>query len=172
MSYALITGAGDGIGKEQALELARSGMNLILVSRSEDKLILVGKECEKINPKIHVTIQTTDFSKAKPKDYKELFESEKIKGKNIRILVNNVGQIDRMRFFDLTPEHVEGIVKVNLMPQIFLTKYAKLLMKKDQQEQSAIIHTASIGCEMRFPFTAEYSGAKRFNAVFGRIIGF
>ena len=103
-AYALVTGAGDGIGREQALEMARNGMNLILVSRSEDKLVQVGKECERINPNITITIRSCDFSKAEAKDYKAFFESDKIKGKNLRILVNNVGQIDRTKFFDLTPD--------------------------------------------------------------------
>ena len=35
--WALITGASDGLGKQYALELARSGFNIILMARSSQK---------------------------------------------------------------------------------------------------------------------------------------
>jgi len=42
--WAIVTGATDGIGKEYARELARLGMNIILMSRSMDKLTRVAQE--------------------------------------------------------------------------------------------------------------------------------
>jgi 17beta-estradiol 17-dehydrogenase / very-long-chain 3-oxoacyl-CoA reductase len=41
---SVVTGATDGIGKEYAKELARHGMNIVLISRTESKLIVVAKE--------------------------------------------------------------------------------------------------------------------------------
>ena len=43
-SWALITGGTDGIGLGFAQVLARSGFNLVLISRSQDKLDRVAKE--------------------------------------------------------------------------------------------------------------------------------
>ncbi len=37
-SWAIVTGASDGIGKEFALDLARRGFNIVLISRSINKL--------------------------------------------------------------------------------------------------------------------------------------
>lgn len=42
--WAIVTGATDGIGKEYARELARSGINIILMSRSIEKLTRVAQE--------------------------------------------------------------------------------------------------------------------------------
>lgn len=42
--WAIVTGATDGIGKEYARELAQLGMNVILMSRSIDKLTKVAQE--------------------------------------------------------------------------------------------------------------------------------
>ena len=42
--WAIVTGATDGIGKEYARELARLGVNIILMSRSLDKLTKVAQE--------------------------------------------------------------------------------------------------------------------------------
>lgn len=37
-SWALVTGASDGIGKEYSLQLAKEGFNICLVSRTRSKL--------------------------------------------------------------------------------------------------------------------------------------
>lgn len=40
----MITGATDGIGKEYAKELAKRGINVVLISRSESRLIETANE--------------------------------------------------------------------------------------------------------------------------------
>lgn len=42
--WAVVTGATDGIGKEYARELARLGINIILISRNIEKLTRVAQE--------------------------------------------------------------------------------------------------------------------------------
>jgi short chain dehydrogenase len=43
----VVTGSTDGIGKAYAFELARRGLNIVLISRSADKLSSVAKEIGK-----------------------------------------------------------------------------------------------------------------------------
>ena len=43
-SWALITGASDGIGKAYAFELAREGFNIILMARNREKTEAVVRE--------------------------------------------------------------------------------------------------------------------------------
>jgi len=52
----LVTGCTSGIGEAIAYEFAREGMNIILVSRSMDKLNKVKEECLKINKSIDIKI--------------------------------------------------------------------------------------------------------------------
>lgn len=40
----MVTGSTDGIGKEYAKELAKQGLNIVLISRTESKLAVVAKE--------------------------------------------------------------------------------------------------------------------------------
>ena len=46
-SWALVTGASSGIGKEFAQQIAASGINIVLVARREDLLKEVGVEFSK-----------------------------------------------------------------------------------------------------------------------------
>jgi len=80
--WAIVTGATDGIGKEYAKELARLGVNIILISRNIDKLTQVAQEIE---AEFHVDTQVVqvDFSAGR-----SIFEkiAESIQGKEIGIL--------------------------------------------------------------------------------------
>ena len=42
-SWAIITGASDGLGKHYALELAKEGFNLVLVARNKEKTEAVAR---------------------------------------------------------------------------------------------------------------------------------
>jgi len=44
MFFVVVTGATDGIGKAYAVELARRGMDVVLISRSLEKLEAVAQE--------------------------------------------------------------------------------------------------------------------------------
>ena len=46
--YTLITGASSGIGLEMAKQLAAKNFHLILVARSEDKLVEIQKELKRL----------------------------------------------------------------------------------------------------------------------------
>jgi 17beta-estradiol 17-dehydrogenase / very-long-chain 3-oxoacyl-CoA reductase len=55
-SWAVVTGASDGIGAAYCKILAKDGFNIALVSRTMSKLQTVEKECLKINPSIKTRI--------------------------------------------------------------------------------------------------------------------
>ena len=61
----MITGSTDGIGKEYAKELAKRHLNIVLISRSLEKLNKTKQEIEAINPSIEVIVIEADFSKGK-----------------------------------------------------------------------------------------------------------
>lgn len=43
-NVSVVTGSTDGIGKQYARELARRGLNIVLISRSQQKLEATAKE--------------------------------------------------------------------------------------------------------------------------------
>merc|ERR1719450_829776 len=84
-SWAVVTGATDGIGKAIAKQLAKRGINIVLISRSSDKLTTVAEELVTFN--VQVKTITYDFSDAN--NYGQI--AEEIEDLDIGILVNNVG---------------------------------------------------------------------------------
>lgn len=49
----MVTGSTDGIGKEYAKELAKQGLNIVLISRTESKLATVAKEIGEYLARVH-----------------------------------------------------------------------------------------------------------------------
>uniref|UniRef100_A0A452QSF5 17beta-estradiol 17-dehydrogenase n=1 Tax=Ursus americanus TaxID=9643 RepID=A0A452QSF5_URSAM len=89
--WAVITGAGDGIGKAYSFELARQGLNVVLISRTLNKLQAMATEIE-CTTGSSVKIIQADFTKDNIYDY----IGEKLKGLDIGILVNNVGMLPNL----------------------------------------------------------------------------
>ncbi|XP_015572179.1 very-long-chain 3-oxoacyl-CoA reductase-like protein At1g24470 isoform X2 [Ricinus communis] len=114
-SWALITGATDGIGKAFAFQLAKQGLNLILVSRNLNKLKTVSSEIQEEFPSTKIKIMNLDFSSEDSSGLVHVIE-EAIKGVDVGVLINNVGiTYPRARFFDEVDESTwMSIVKVNV----------------------------------------------------------
>ena len=73
--WAVVTGSTDGIGKAYAMELAKKGFNLVLISRSLDKLNAVAEEIKQQNEQCEVRCIPFDFSNPKVADYQSaIFE--------------------------------------------------------------------------------------------------
>ena len=98
-SWVIITGATDGIGKGFAIEFAKLDFNILLVSRTEEKLKTVCEEIKSINPNIKTDYIVFDFSSKKTlSDYKESFECLTNKKYDVSILINNIGYAQTKRF--------------------------------------------------------------------------
>lgn len=71
-SWAVVTGATDGIGREFAVQLAENGFNIVLISRTQAKLDALAEE---LVTKYRGTLTSTcamDFSKTTEADYERL----------------------------------------------------------------------------------------------------
>lgn len=66
-SWALVTGAGDGIGAEFCKQLAELGFNIVLVSRTKSKMLKVAEDyCSQVKTRI---IEADFTGKTKPDFY-------------------------------------------------------------------------------------------------------
>ncbi|XP_071707268.1 very-long-chain 3-oxoacyl-CoA reductase-like protein At1g24470 [Rutidosis leptorrhynchoides] len=124
-SWAMITGATDGIGKAFAFQLAQKGINLILVSRNIDKLKQVSNEVMSVHPTTNIKIFVVDFAsndmKANVREMQEVIDCEKL---DVGVLINNVGvTYDTARYFHEVEEEIwMKVMKVNVEGTSYVTK--------------------------------------------------
>ena len=95
-SWAVVTGASDGIGLAAARHLAKQGFNIVLIARDLTKLNKAAKDLQLLSQKVGKEIQTRviviDFTKVK--DDTNFYENIYVRNLadiDISILINNVG---------------------------------------------------------------------------------
>jgi 17beta-estradiol 17-dehydrogenase / very-long-chain 3-oxoacyl-CoA reductase len=161
-SWALVTGATDGIGKGLCEELAKEGFNIILVSRTLQKLKKVSADLLKVNPNIKTHEIEYDFNaKNRLEDYISTFGSLQ-DSYDISILINNVGLDHHNTFERVKIDHIYSMINLNVIPQTLLTK---ILLNKmnSRNRRSSVITLSSFAGEFPFPMKSLYSATKIFN---------
>lgn len=130
-SYALITGASKGLGREIALELARRGYPLLLVSSTE----AVHTVCKEITDQYSVDCQS--FVVNLSDELAACQWAEKIASDYpVSILVNNVGTGGSRSFEVAEMDYLLRILRLNVLCTTILTK---TLMRNLQQHTPAYI---------------------------------
>ena len=123
-SYVIITGPTSGIRKSFSFTLAKSGFNLILVSRSLSKLHSLQIEISTKFPDVDIRLVDVDLGVAPfGAKFGDMLKKVSETG-DIRILVNNarVSHDMSITFEDMTTEEMEGIVGVNTCGVLHVTK--------------------------------------------------
>lgn len=156
----MVTGASDGIGKQFALQLAKAGFNLLLVSRTASKLQALSSAITSSNSGTRVEILAMDFSKNQDSDYKEL--AALLKDKDIAILINNVGQSHEMpiTFAETPEEEMKNIITTNCIGTLKVTRL--VLSGMSARKRGLILTMGSFGGLLPTPLLATYSGSKGF----------
>lgn len=119
-SWALVTGPTDGIGKAFAFQLARKGLNLVLVGRNPNKLQDVSDSVKAKYGQTQIKTVVVDFSGDLNEGAERIREA--IEGLDVGVLINNVGlsypyaryfhEVDDKLLVDLIKVNVEGTTKV------------------------------------------------------------
>lgn len=130
---ALVCGSSRGIGKASAVELAKLGANITLVSRSEDVMIDALHDLEKSQGQQHDYL-VMDLSK--PEDVRKKVTGL-IAQKSIQILVNNTGgpppgkiqQADVEAFMDAFQQHLVAnhILTKAIIPSMISSDYGRII---------------------------------------------
>ena len=158
-SWAIITGASDGIGKEYALQLAKKGFHVFLVSRTQSKLETLSAEI-KGKSNVDVKILAMDFAADDEADYAMLKTA--VADLDVAILVNNVGLSHSIPvpFVDTDEKEMEDIITINCTGTLRVTQIVAPGMIK--RHRGLILTMASFGGILPTPLLATYSGSKAF----------
>ncbi|KAJ5666783.1 Very-long-chain 3-oxoacyl-CoA reductase [Penicillium macrosclerotiorum] len=159
-SWAVVTGASDGLGKEFALQLARAKFNVVLVSRTESKLIALAEEIKQQFPKVDTKILAMDFSRNADADYKAL--GALVSDLDVSILINNVGQSHSIPVpFAQTPaDEMSNIININCHGTLRVTQL--VVPGMTQRRRGLVLTMGSFGGLLPTPLLATYSGSKAF----------
>lgn len=158
--WALITGSTDGIGKEYARQLASRGCNIVLVSRSIDKLKATAEELEK-EFKVSTKIIQVDFS-GEENIYEHIEKS--ITDLEIGTLVNNVGvSYSYPEYFLDLPEWekiTSTLIKANVVSMVKMSHIVLPAMVK--RGKGVVINIGSASSIIPSPLLTVYAATKAF----------
>ena len=125
--YALVTGAGKGLGKACSIALAEAGANVIIISRTSKDLTLVSKIIKKLKVKCKTyTCDVTDYNQVK---------SVINQIPKIDILVNNAGTNFPEHFTEVRRSNMEYMVKINNIAAFNLAQLCTLKMIKTKNRK-------------------------------------
>ncbi|XP_060801221.1 inactive hydroxysteroid dehydrogenase-like protein 1 isoform X2 [Amyelois transitella] len=153
-----VTGSTDGIGKQYALELARRGCSVVLISRNQDKLNAVASQIEKEHNVKTKTI-VADFSRG-AEAYAKI--EEELRDVPVGILVNNVGiNYDYPCLVcELPQSKVWEIININVGAVTMMTR--TVLPGMVARGRGAIVNVSS-GSELQpLPLMTIYAATKAY----------
>ncbi|WP_432484511.1 SDR family NAD(P)-dependent oxidoreductase [Kineococcus esterisolvens] len=158
----VLTGAGSGIGRALALQLAERSARLTLVGRRLEPLEAVAAEVGGRGGRAHVV--TADLTVAGA-PARVVAAAEEAFGGGLDVLVNNAGNVRAGRLESLEESEVLAQVALNLTAPILLTR-AALPALRAGGEGLVVNVSSGIGL-VALPFYATYAATKAGVAHFG-----
>src|SRR2546423_7531872 len=157
MNTTLITGASSGIGEAFARKLATQGHDLLLVARSEDKLIALCNELGRSH-NIRAQYVASDLSE---RDSPERLLAETVeRNLEIDLLINNAGFGSMGDFAKLDLELELKMIDLNVRSLVELTH--RFLQPMRERKRGSIINVASTAGFQGVPFMTTYAATKAF----------
>lgn len=161
MNTTLITGASSGIGAAFARKLAARGHNLLLVARSEDKLVTLCSELGRIKS---IRAQYVAMDISEPDAPARLLAETQKRALEIDLLINNAGfgSMGDFAKLDITTEL--KMIDLNVRALVELTHLFLAPMR--ERKSGSIINVASTAGFQPVPFMATYAATKAFVLTF------
>jgi uncharacterized protein len=166
MTYALITGASKGIGKEFAISLAKRKYNLLLIARSENLLSELAAE---IQTKYGVTVNHKAVDLSLSNAAEDIIAWCKQGNYDVNVLVNNAGYGLNGAFETMSLTEQLNMMSLNMNSLVQLTHFALPVLKK-HSGKSYILNVSSSAAYQAVPYLGVYSASKAFVLSFTRAI--
>lgn len=151
MKVAIVTGAGQGIGRAIALRLARDGFALALVDLNANALDSVRGEIESANG-LALPIQA-DLTRVS--EIEDVIHQAAAWGP-LSVLVNNAGRVFITPFADVREAEWDAIMTLDLKAVFFAMQFAS----KQMTAGGRIVNLSSISGRSGRPDQAHYAAAK------------
>lgn len=172
-SWALVTGASDGIGRGCAEELLNRGFDVILHGRNATKLEKVKTELLKQWPNRQIFILILDAA-ASARDHatvERIASQLKAHDRKISVLVNNIGGASCVTKA-WVPLHLREGKEIDVLIDVnatFTSQLTRVLLPQLFENKPAlIINIGSITGELPSPYLTPYAGSKAYIAAWSR----
>ncbi|MDD4900740.1 MAG: SDR family NAD(P)-dependent oxidoreductase [Patescibacteria group bacterium] len=149
---AIVTGAGQGIGRGIALALAKEGAKVVVSDINLENCEKVAKEIKKLGAKA-LSVQCDVSRKAA---VQQLFAKTAEGFGGLDILVNNAGIFPFVPFKDMAEADWDKVMAVNLKSVFFCSQEAIKIMP----EQGRIINISSVAAFIGFEGLVHYCSSK------------
>lgn len=144
----LITGAGDGIGKEAAKQFAHYGANTILLGRTVSKLESTYDECIALGNG-ECAIIPLDMEGATPNNYTDMAQTIEAQFSKLDGVLHNASILGQLQPFGQIPEaEYNQVMQINLNGTFFMTQ-ALLPVLKKADNATVIFTSSSVGVKGR-----------------------
>jgi len=165
--WALVTGCTGGIGRAYTVALAEKGLNVVLVSRSAEKLHILAKEIE---TKYQISTKRIVIDFKRPETLpiiKAEIDKDKIE---VGVLVNNVGFMGEhwKPFLSQTKEEILDMININCISASILCH--DFLPGMKERGRGAIINISSSASALALPTVAMYCSTKHFLSTLTKIL--
>jgi NAD(P)-dependent dehydrogenase (short-subunit alcohol dehydrogenase family) len=155
--FAVVTGAGSGIGRAVSLALLAEGYAVVLAGRRAERLEqIIGDAGPHAARALAVPTDVTD-----PESVRALFRRAKEECGRLDLLFNNAGVGGPpVPLEELTVEQWKKVVDTNLSGAFYCTQQAIALMKSQTPRGGRIINNGSISAHVPRPRSAPYTATK------------
>jgi NAD(P)-dependent dehydrogenase (short-subunit alcohol dehydrogenase family) len=155
--FALVTGAGGGIGRAAALALAKAGWHVALTGRRQQPLEETAKEIAALDRRaLAIPCDVGD-----PQSVKALFAKTAEAFGRLDLLFNNAGAgAPPIPMEDLSYEQWKAVVDVNITGAFLCAQGAISMMKNQTPKGGRIINNGSISAHAPRPNSAPYTATK------------
>jgi len=165
--WAVVTGASEGLGRAYAHELAKSKLNVLLISRTEEKLEIVKKEIEEKYPGVEARVLAADLSDASC--FAKIGPVIEELG-DVGVLINNAGTSYEYPDYllDIPDWKVDQLIDLNVRA---LTKMAKIVLKgMSERKRGAIVNISSVSGTSPMSLLTVYSATKVYVDYFAQAL--
>lgn len=162
-AWALITGAGSGIGRCYALRLAALGYNLVLAGNRPEPLETVRREVETSSPETRIRTVSIDLARIGAAE--ELHDLTRREGIEIDVVINNAGIFSFCDILHTPPERIERIILLHDLTNTEMCRlYAADMVRRGCRGH--ILNMSSYSLWMPFPGLSLYSASKAYLRAF------
>jgi 3-oxoacyl-[acyl-carrier protein] reductase len=145
MATAVVTGAGQGLGKATAVRLAADGFTVVALDRNSDAAVATAKE---VGGTAHAV------------DVRDREAVVAVAGEigPIQVLINNAGIWRYSDLLSITPQDAHDVVDVNLLGTLWcIQAFAPLIAANGG---GSIVNFSSVAAALRAPSVGIYSASK------------